>query len=212
MSAPYAGRAYAGQIFAACIAAAAWIGLAVQFALLNRTHSAPASLWIMLAFFTITTNLLVAAVFTAIAVDRTPLRSPFVVAGTMLSILLVGVLNALLLWGALELSGGSPLVDKLLHVTTPVAVLLFWILITPKGSLTWRAPMLWAIYPLAYLVYGITRGLLTGSYAYPFLNVAALGWTRTALNTLLIAIAFLLAGYTVLWLDQRLAPRSARAL
>ena len=198
----------AGRIFAACIAAAAWVGLIVQFVELHRTHSAVISLWIMFAFFTITTNLLAAVVFSCIAIDRGGLRADWIVVGTMLSILLVGVVNALLLWGALELSGGSALVDRLLHVVTPACALLFWIFFAGKGGLRWRDPLLWAIYPLAYLVYGIGRGVATGKYAYPFLNVLTLGWPRTALNAFCIAVAFMVCGYAIVWIDRRMGAHS----
>lgn len=198
----------AGRIFAACIAASAWSGLIVQFAELHQANSAAMSLWVMFAFFTITTNVLVAFVFSSIAIDRGRLRSGWIVAGTMLSILLVGVVNALLLWGLLELSGGSALVDKLLHVVTPVCALLFWIFFVRKGGLAWRDPLLWAIYPLAYLVYGIARGVTTGKYAYPFLNVLTLGWPRTAFNALSIAVAFMACGYAVVWIDRRIGSRA----
>ena len=94
-----------GRTLAGCIAAAAWAGLVVQFAALHRANSVILSLWIMFGFFTILTNLLVAVVFSCLASNRGPLRSDSMVAGTMLSILLVGIVNALLLWGVLELSG-----------------------------------------------------------------------------------------------------------
>jgi hypothetical protein len=198
-----------GRIFAACIAAVAWIGLLLQFSETYSTHSSVlATLWIIFAYFTITTNLLVAVVFTFVAMNRTALRSNWVIAGTMLSIVLVGVIVALLLRGALELSGGSALVDKLVHVATPVLVPSFWIFFVRKGGLTWRDPLLWAIYPLLYLAYGITRGLLTGSYAYPFLNVVSLGWQRTASNAFLIAVGFMISGYAVVGIDRQLASRA----
>jgi hypothetical protein len=197
----------AGRIFAACIATVAWIGLIVQFAELYRVHSAVMSLWMMFAFFTITTNVLVAVVFSCIALDRSMLRADWIVAGTTLSILLVGVVNALLLWGLLELSGGSLLVDRLLHVVTPACALLFWIFFARKGGLAWRDPLLWAIYPLAYFAYAIARGVTTGKYAYPFLNVLTLGWSRTALNAFYIAVAFMMCGYAMVWIDRRIGSR-----
>ena len=197
----------AGRIFAACIATVAWIGLIVQFAELYRVHSAVMSLWMMFAFFTITTNVLVAIVFSSIALDRGMLRADWIVAGTTLSILLVGVVNALLLWGLLELSGGSLLVDRLLHVVTPACALLFWIFFARKGGLAWRDPLLWAIYPLAYFAYAIARGVTTGKYAYPFLNVLTLGWSRTALNAFYIAVAFMMCGFAMVWIDRRMGSR-----
>jgi hypothetical protein len=198
------------RIVAACIATVAWTGLLVQFAVsYQQNPSTFAVLWIIFAYFTIITNLLVAVVFTAIALDRPTLPSGWVVAGTMLSILLVGIVYGLLLHGTLEVSGGSSVANVLLHMITPVMVPLFWILFTRKGSLTWKHPILWAIYPLAYLAYDMARGSITGKFAYPFLNAANLGWTRTALNALYIAIAFMLCGYLIVWIDRRLAARSA---
>ena len=56
---------------AALIALTAWVGLAVQFAaVLGRTASPAAALWVMLAYFTVTTNLLIAVLFTGVAAGR----------------------------------------------------------------------------------------------------------------------------------------------
>jgi len=198
------------RIAAAGIAAFAWAGLIVQFVALYFPNSAAwVALWIMFGYFTITTNLLVAAVFTAIAANRSVLRADWMVAGTMLSILLVGIIYAFLLHGSMELSGGSAVANVILHMVTPILVPLFWIFLLPKGGLTWRHPLLWAIYPLAYLVYGIARGAATGRYAYPFLDVLTLGWTQTALNAVAIAVAFMLAGFAIVWIDNRVGSRSS---
>jgi hypothetical protein len=235
----------AARAAAACIAAIAWAGLALQGVVVYQENSSVLlTLWILFAFFTITTNLLVAVVFTGIAAkavsqllwsqkgreewfslgenherrrgfglhqlrnryNRTVFRSAWVVAGTMLSILLVGVIYALLLHGLTELSGGSAVANVLVHMVTPVVVPLFWIFFVDKGGLTWRHPFLWAIYPLAYLAYGLTRGAATGKYPYPFMNVLSLGWEKTALNVFCIAVAFMLSGFATVWIDRRLGP------
>jgi hypothetical protein len=199
------------RIAAASVAATAWIGLAVQcFVLFSQNSSLLLTLWVVLGFFTITTNLLVAVVFSGIALDRSRLRSGWVVAGTMLSILLVGIVYALLLHGLNELTGGSAAANVLLHMVTPVMVPLYWLLFRQKGNLEWKHPLLWALYPLAYLVYALVRGAATGKYPYPFLNVAALGWQRTALNAACIAAGFLLAGFAIVWLDVWLDRRAAK--
>ncbi len=199
----------AGRLAAALIAAVAWTGLLVQFFELLPQNGPVTALSTMLSFFTITTNLLVAFVFSALALGR-PV-SPRLVAFTMLSIVLVGTVNAALLWGLLELSGGSALVDRLLHVTTPIATLIFWIVFTPKGHLTRRDPLLWAIYPLLYLAYALTRGFSSGRFAYPFLNLSTLGWPRVILNAAVIAAAFLAASFATVWVDGRLAVRTSTA-
>jgi hypothetical protein len=192
------------RILAATIAAAAWLGLIVQFALSYRqSGSAIAALWIIAAFFTITTNVLVALVFTGVALKLNALSTPHTVGGTVLCIALVGVTYALLLRGAMELSGGSLLVDYLLHEVTPIAAVLYWAIFGRTGKLRWSDPPLWAIYPLAYLAYAMWRGMATGKFAYPFLDVQQLGWARMALHAAVIAIGFLAAAYVMVWIDQK---------
>ena len=193
---------------AGCIAAVAWLGLVIQcVSTFQGNHSVSLTLWIVFAYFTILTNLLVAVVFTALAVERTRLRAPWVVAGTMLSILLVGIIYALLLHGKTELSGGSAVANVLNHMATPVLIPLFWIIFTPKGQLRWSHPLVWAIYPLAYLAYSLIRGGQTGKYPYPFLDPGLVGWRQTMLSNLAIAVAFLICSYTLVALDHRLARR-----
>ena len=75
---------------AAAVAAICWAALVIQFnATLSQTGSAYAALWIILRFFTVTTNLLVAAAMTKAAFnDRVP---PVLLGGATVAILLVGV-------------------------------------------------------------------------------------------------------------------------
>src|SRR3984885_12759122 len=97
-----------GRSAAGCIAAIAWLGLAFQcISTFQINHSVLLTLWIVFAYFTILTNMLVAVVFTALAASRTQIQESWIVeawivAGTMLSILLVGIIYALLLHGKTE--------------------------------------------------------------------------------------------------------------
>ncbi len=196
------------RIAAACVAAIAWAGLIAQCVVVFHSNwSVLLTLWIVLGFFTVTTNLLVAVVFTGITANYALLGKAWVVAGTMLSILLVGVIYALLLHGLTELSGGSALANVLLHMVTPALVPLFWIFFARKGGLSWQHPLLWAIYPLSYLVYALARGGATGKYAYPFINALTLGWAQTAFNAVCIAVGFMLSGFALVWIDHRCGSR-----
>lgn len=199
------------RIVAALIAALAWAGLAVQFVVsFSLAGSVGETLATLLWYFTITTNLLVAIVFTRIVI-RLESVSSSLTAATTLSILLVGVIYGLLLHGLTEFSGGSAVANVLLHMVTPVVVPLFWLAFTPKGRLNKRDPLFWALYPLGYFFYALIRGEFTHRYPYPFLNVNELGWNRALLNALLIATVFLAASWLFVWLDSLLARRS-RAL
>ena len=196
-----------GRGAAGLVALVAWAGLAVQFgASLGKAGSAAGALWAMLRYFTIIANLLVAILFTRIAFRRRwTRRAAMLVGGVTLAILLVGVVYGLLLRDLLELSGGAKLADLLLHSVTPVLVPLYWLMFAPKGGLRMRDPLIWAVLPLAYFVYALARGGVEGIYAYPFMNVARIGWPQTIANALAMAAGFLLGGFVLVRIDRRLA-------
>ena len=195
------------RVAAALIALAAWAGLVIQFdSTFDQSGSVLGTIAILLRYFTVLTNLLVALTFTAIAIGRRV--SPVWLGGVTLAIVLVGIVHTLLLRGLLELSGGALVADALLHQVVPILVPLYWLLLGNKGGLRWRHPFLWTLYPLLYLVYALVRGQLEGRYAYPFIDVAALGSAQTAVNTLAIAIGFILGGLLVVAADSALARRS----
>jgi hypothetical protein len=194
------------RVVAGAVALMAWVGLAVQFsAVLNQTGSVAETLWLLLRYFTITTNLLAAVLLTGIAFGKTAFGSPALLGGLTLAMAFVGLIYVLFLRGLLELSGGARLADFLLHYATPVSVLLFWLVFAPKGTLRNSAPFIWAIYPLAYAVYAMARGAVENKYAYPFIDVAQIGWPQTAINILLMVLSFLAAGFALVWLDRRVS-------
>jgi hypothetical protein len=196
------------RLLAAGIAGIAWTGLGLQFqASFGQLHSVVAALWVMLFYFTVITNLLVATVFTALAFGNVRVASPFNVAGVTIAIVLVGIVYMLLLNGSLELSGGAKLADTLNHKVTPVLVALFWLFAAKHGGLGWRDPANWALLPLTYFIYGLLRGHAQGKYPYPFMNPAKLGWGSVAVNAAIMALGFLAVGYAMVWLDRRLSGR-----
>ena len=190
------------SVTAALVAIICWAGLAVQFsATYGNQHDVAATVWILLRFFTVITNLLVALTFTTLALGRRV--PPFWLGGVTLAIVLVGVVYMSLLRGLLELSGGALLADTILHKVVPVLVPLYWLAFAARGGLRRRDPWLWALYPLAYFGYAIARGLAGDKYPYPFMDVGQLGWPQSLANAALIAAGFVVAGYVLLWLDRR---------
>ncbi|MBA2770425.1 MAG: Pr6Pr family membrane protein [Sphingomonas sp.] len=196
---------------AALIAAVTWAGLAIQFSATYAGHgSAAETLWVLLRYFTIITNLLVAALMTLIAVGRRV--STFALGGVTLAILLVGVVYMLLLRGLVALEGAALLADRLLHYAVPLLMTAFWLASGPKGRLRWRDPLLWSLYPLAYFGYALLRGATDGKYPYPFMNVGEIGAAQTALNAAAMAGAFMVAGWALVGIDRwlRRVPRLAQ--
>ena len=194
-------RASIPNIAAVAVALICWAGLAIQF---NATYSAQrdavATIWILLRFFTVITNLALAVIMTRVALGGKV--SAFLLGGITIAIILVGVVYMTLLRGLLELSGGALLADTLLHKVSPIAMTLWWLLFAPRARLKYNAPLWWALYPLAYFAYAVARGLNGDKYPYPFVDVGKLGWTQTMINAGGIAMAFIIAGFLLVWLDS----------
>jgi hypothetical protein len=194
------------RLAAALIALVAWTGLFVQFgATFAQTGSVIGTPWILLRFFTIITNLLVALAMTRVAAGQR--ISPFILGGLTLAIIFVGIIYATLLHGLVELSGPALVADILLHYVVPAAMALYWLAFAPKIGLTFGDPMLWCAYPLGYLAYVFVRGSVDGRYPYPFIDVATLGYGRTILNSLMLLVAYLLAGLALVSLGRAMARR-----
>lgn len=196
----------AGRTAAGIVALVAWAGLAIQWS--ASTDGAGGSplqaLWVMSRFFTILCNLVVAIVMTGIALDRRRFKSPTLVGGTALAIMLVGVVYTLLLRGLHDLSATGKIANFLLHNATPALVPLFWLLFAPKGKLGWRDPFRWTLFPLGYFAYALARAAVEHVYPYPFMDVSNLGWPATLTNAVVIAAGFLAVGFGFVWIDRRM--------
>lgn len=185
---------------AALVAIACWAGLAVQFSVTyGAQHDVAATLWILARFFTILTSLAVAVAMTWVAIGRN--MSPIALGGLTIALLLVGVVYALLLSGH-EMRGPALIADILLHKLSPVLMALWWLLFAPRAKLRWSAPLWWSAYPLLYFGYVLMRGMKDGKYPYPFVDVSRLGWLQTGINAAGIAMAFILAGFVLVWIDR----------
>ncbi|MET0365070.1 MAG: Pr6Pr family membrane protein [Sphingobium sp.] len=192
------------RIAAAMVSLIACAGLAVQFdATLAAEGSVGETFWILVRFFTVLTNLMVALIFGGVALGVRSLSTPSLVGCAVLSIILVGVVYAVLLRGLVELSGGAALADMLLHRVTPVAAPLWWLVYGRRDPLSPRDPWLWALWPLAYFVYALVRGAGEGRFAYPFLNYVDHGWPSVAANAIVMAAGFVVLGYGMLWVSRR---------
>lgn len=190
------------------MALVAWAGLAIQLdASIGLTGSAGAAIWAMLRYFTVLTNLLVALQMGAIAAGWRAAWAPRPLGGLTLAIMLVGIVYGLLLNGLVELSGGAQIANLLLHRVTPLLVPIFWLFMAPHGGLSARDPWRWTLYPALYLAYALVRGQAEGIYAYPFINLARLGWGGVIANAAMISAGFVAAGHALVWIDRRLARR-----
>ena len=198
-------------IFATSIAA-----LAAQAIVSDRligAGSLPQLLWVMAAYFTVLTNLIVMVSFglmmaTGRVFSAGPIFSAGWQGGLVLWIGMVGLIYHTVLAGIWAPQGLGWWADQGLHTAVPMLVGVWWLGFAPKSPLDVWHPLRWVGVPLLYCVYALLRGQMTGTYPYPFIDMGLLGPGRTAVNVVVLALGFILAGYGLLLL-ARILPAQA---
>lgn len=172
----------------------AYAALAAQAVVTWRlTGQVWATLWSLVGYFTVLTNLLVAVSYRLMMARGRTLSAGWL-GGLTLWIALVGVVYHLLLARLWSPEGLGWWADQGLHSAVPVLTALWWALFAPKSGLTLRHPTLWLAWPLGFVAYALIRGGATGFYPYPFIDVAALGYAKVGLNAAGLALAFWIGG------------------
>lgn len=194
-----------------------WVALALQLGIIvvkmaEIGQGWGAALWRFLGFFTVLTNLFVAVVATAIALcpaGRLAHPRPRLMA--VVSIVLVGIIYALLLRNVWHPTGWQAVADHMLHEAVPLLFLATWVL-AGHGQVKF-ADALWAMAPpVLYLAYALARGEADGWYAYWFLDPAKLGDVRMAQNAVVLAVVFFLTALIFVAADRALKTDSPTRL
>ncbi|MFD5887762.1 Pr6Pr family membrane protein [Streptomyces sp. NPDC060334] len=198
--------------FRALIALAATVGVTIECVY--------GSLPVVLSFFTIWTNILVAVVFALSAGrawQRRPDPGPLWRGGVLLFILVTGLVFHLVLANPSSpfnvvseldrLTGAKAVANQLLHTVTPIGAALDFLLLTAPRTLRPRHAAQWLAWPLAYLTCALIRGavLAPGArarYPYPFVDVARYGYDRVALNALVLGAVFYALGLALVAADR----------
>ncbi|MDR6712975.1 hypothetical protein J2W83_002577 [Pseudomonas hunanensis] len=188
-----------------------WAGLGVQVYLVlvarwQEQASLIGGLINVFGYFTVLTNTLVATVLSHAAFGRESAArrwflSPVVSSGIAASIILVALAYSVLLRHLWHPQGWQWLADELLHDVMPLLFVVYWWRTVPKGSLRLHHLGLWSVYPAGYFVYALWRGHEIGVYAYPFIDVARLGYGRVMLNALAVLAGFWVIGLVLLLVD-----------
>lgn len=194
-------QAMRGMRFSAgLLSVLAWAAVSLQLGLSLQLVRAQGggiadALMIVLGYFTIPSNLFVA--LTAGAVALAPgarLASPMLRGCATTAIVVVGLGYHLLLRQIWDPQGWQWVADNLLHYAVPIAALAHWLWYPQPVRLPKHAPLLWALYPVAYLAYALIRGEWIDAYPYPFIDVPALGYPRVFANAVGLLLVFLAAG------------------
>jgi hypothetical protein len=122
----------------------------------------------------------------------------------LLGIAVTGLVFALVLAPLVELEDAAILVNAGLHYVSPVAAVLGWILVGPRGwvdRITITRAFIW---PVAWIAYTLVHGAFTGWYPYPFLDVADIGYPKSLLNVVLVPLVAFALAMPARWADRRL--------
>jgi len=201
----------------AIIAFIGWFALVTQFCLTLTNQLSDLSegerVLRFFSYFTALTNLLVAIASTSLGFFPATRAGRFfssasAQAAVATYISIVAIIYSLFLrgsWDPLSLHG---LNDTLFHDIIPIAYVLQWILFSPKNGLRLFDPIIWLIYPVAYISSTLIHGAATNWYPYWFADVSKLGYPVALRNTGFILIAFVTVGFVFLTFSKLLARRS----
>ena len=106
----------------------------------------------------------------------------------------VGLAYYFLLRNVWNPQGLSLLANVILHYVTPTLFLIYWWLVFPKGALRWSYPLIWSIYPTAYMLYVLVRGEIIGHYPYGFIDPSTIGYQKTLINAIGLLAVFIALG------------------
>ncbi|HEU5223820.1 MAG TPA: Pr6Pr family membrane protein [Candidatus Lumbricidophila sp.] len=115
------------------------------------------------------------------------------------------VYNLLLRDISLDQATTLPWSNEILHVWAPLLLLVDWVFAPGRARLAWNQLWLMVVFPLAWAVYTMVRGVIVGWYPYPFLdpNVApGVGYDGVAVYVVAIAAFILLVGAGVIGLTR----------
>lgn len=192
--------------------------------------------WSAFLYYTVLSNVLCLGwmVLSALATLRdaqhdgwsgTSTPSPRAAAAVMQTITVTMLIYLFVLAPALFTQPGAyrpfTLTDDLVHIVTPILVIIDWALFVPKGHLRRHDPLLWVLIPFAYVAFAYTYSAVGGRFAggtsvsYPFMNVAKHGVGGVALWIGGLTVGPVAVGYVVVGCDRLLArkltsPRASR--
>lgn len=103
--------------------------------------------------------------------------------------------------------------NLLVHVISPILVLLDYVLFDEKGNFKYYYPIIWLFLPLSYVIYVYSYSARGGSFygiggsrefAYIFLDYNRIGYSGVFKSIIIIAILILLVSYFFVFLDRKL--------
>lgn len=196
------------RVIAGAIGALALVTLALQTTInLEQDGSPLISFALLLRYFTIWSNLAAGLILLWVAAGKPTNERVLFALATALSIVA-------LVYHALLAADHHPVgldwwTNLGFHTIIPASAIGWWVAFSDRAHLTWRSLPLVTPAPVAYTIFALIYGAISGFYPYFFLDLPTLGWLQLVLNITGLALFFVVMGAVLLGL-RRLLP-SARA-
>ncbi len=178
----------------------------------NRTASIIETNIRFFSYFTILTNLMVLAYFTAETFQLSKglfsfRTKPENVTAITVYITVVGLVYQVVLRPIWTPTGIQMVVNELLHSLIPILVIVYWFVTYNNSTLRYRQLWGWLGYPFVYLVFILVRGSLSHFYPYPFVDVDKLGIQTVLVNSLLVTGVFAIIAVAFIAIGKRTPSR-----
>lgn len=161
------------------------------------------------SYFTIQSNLIAAAVF-LVGAARWRAGADHgwdLVRGAAVVYMTVTLVVFALLLSDTDVDTATNWVNAVVHQVMPIAVIADWLVDPPGSRITFRASLVWLVYPLLWIGFTLVRGAMAGWYPYPFLDPVNGGYGSVALYVVAILGFGILLCALVAWIGSRLGWR-----
>lgn len=196
------------RVVAGAVIVAAIVGQLV-YSLSFRPPDATAFLVNFFSFFTILSNVIAAVVVLLGAWFQwtrpgDPRWYPILLAAAVTYMATTGIVyNTLLREVSLDQAATLGWSNEVLHAIAPAYMVVVWFLAPNRGRVPWRRSWMLLIFPVAWAIYTMIRGAVTGWYPYPFLNPAQDGgYLAVTAYVVGIAVAIGLIGAVVVVISR----------
>lgn len=162
-----------------------------------------------LVFFTILSNVMVGItsfiLFRGKSIDN--IKVHVIQFCSFLCILVTGVVYHIMLAPDLNPTGMDAVTNFFLHTFIPIAYVLGWLFLIPRGSVNAKVLTYSLALPLGWLAFTLIKGPFVGFYPYPFMDVNYLGYLTALINVVVIFVAAFILAMSLKYVDNWLSRR-----
>lgn len=129
-------------------------------------------------YFTVQSNLVAVLYFCLLIflkVDKRSEKWKNLIGGVMIYTTITFLIFAIVLEGLWDEKGLAQVGSILLHYINPIMIIGYVIYFRKEYHFIFKDSITWVIYPVIYLVFLVTWGMITSDFLYPFLQVSVIG-------------------------------------